>query len=357
MKHFVSLLCCALIIGAGVAVVYGAFLLSPADSKAETASPESKAVNVRVQVVQPSVVEDVIPLTGRIEPWEHVTLSAETGGKVEWRAIEENQPVKQGDVLFRIDTTTLQTRYDQAAARQRLALQEVERLQHLQDKGASSPQSLDRAVTERDVAAADLSAMKIQLDKSVVKAPFDGVIDKLFKKQGEFVDTGMPLVTIIQVHKVKAVIGLPEYDSAHFALKDSVNITLDAFPEKTFDGVIHKISASADAITRTFTTEVMLDNEDGSLKPGMTVRARLVRQRFHDAIVVPIFSIISMENQRFVVVEEEGVARMRPIEVGVLEGSRVQVTKGLAAGEHLIVTGQREVRDGDKVNVMPGAPE
>lgn len=357
MKHFITAVCCVLIAGTGAAVIYGAFLISPADSKADSAVSENKAVNVHVLVLEPTEVEDVIPLTGRIEPWEHVMLGAETGGKVEWREVEENQPVKQGDVLFRIDTTTIQTRYDQAAARQRLAGQEVERLQHLQDKGASSPQSLDRAVTERDVAAADLNAVKIQLDKSLVKASFNGVIDKLFKKQGEFVDTGMPLVTLIQVHKVKAVIGLPEYDSAHFALNDPVQIALDAFPGRTFDGTIHKISASADAVTRTFTTEVALDNSDGLLKPGMTARARLVRQRFQDAIAVPIFSIISLDNQRFVVVEENNVARMRPIEVGVLEGSRVQVTKGVSAGEHLIVAGHRDVRDGDSVTVMPGAPE
>ncbi len=350
-------MCCVLIIAAGAVVIYGAFLLSPADSKADPAIPDNKAVNVRVQVLQPTVVEDVIPLTGRIEPWEQVMLSAETGGKVEWREVEENQAVSQGDMLFRIDTTTIQTRYDQAAARQRLAVQEVERLQHLEEKGASSPQSLDRAVTERDVAMADLNAAKIQLNKSLVKAPFAGVIDKLFKKQGEFVDTGMPLVTLIQVHRVKAIIGMPEYDSAHFAVNDPVQIALDAFPDKSFKGMIHKISASADPVTRTFTTEVTLDNADGLLKPGMTVRARLVRQRFQDAIVVPIFSIISMENQRFVVVEENNVARMRPIEVGVLEGSRVQVTQGVSAGEHLIVAGHRDVRDGDSVNVMPGAPE
>lgn len=357
VKHIISLFICILIIAAGAAIIYCAFLLVPAKSDASAQPAESRVTNVHIQVLQPTTVEDVVPLTGRIEPWERVVISAESVGKIEWRGVEENQPVTSGQELFRIDTKAIQTMNDQAVARHKLAIQEVGRVQHLEDKGASSPQTLDRALTERDVAAADLNAVKLRLEKSTVKAPFDGLVEKLFKKAGEFTDMGAPLVILIQVHKVKAAVGVPERDIAHFSVGDSVPVAVHALSGREFQGKIFQIAASADVLTRTFNTEIELDNSEGLLRPGMTVCARLLRGTFPNAIAVPIFSIISMENQRFVVVEENGVARVRPIDVGVLQGSQVQVTKGLQPGEHLIVAGQRDVRDGQKVNVMPGAPQ
>jgi membrane fusion protein, multidrug efflux system len=357
VKHFISLILCAAIIGGGVFVVYIASMVAPKKSEAAEQAPPAKVPNVHIQVLESTTINDVVPLTGRLEPWEHVVISSEAVGKVEWRGVEENQKVTQGQELYRIDTTAVQTVHDQAAARHKLTLQEVDRAQHLQEKGASSPQNLDRASTERDVAAADLNAVKLRLEKSVVKAPFDGVIDKLFKKQGEFTDMGAPLVVVIQVTKVKVVVGVPERDISHFSVGNKVPVELDAFQGKTFEGIIHRIAASGDVLTHTFGTEIELPNPNELLRPGMTARVKLVRQSFPNAVAVPIFSVIPMENQRFAIVEESGVARVRLIETGVLQGSLVQVTKGLQAGEHLIVAGQRDVRDGEKVHVMPGTPQ
>jgi membrane fusion protein (multidrug efflux system) len=84
----------------------------------------------------------------------------------------------------------------------------------------------------------------------------------------------------------------------------------------------------------------------------MIARSSLVRKSYPDAIAVPIFSILSMENQRYVMLEKDGIAWMRPIEVGVLQGNSVQVVKGLESGDRLIVAGQRDIQDGEPVKVV-----
>jgi membrane fusion protein (multidrug efflux system) len=150
--------------------------------------------------------------------------------------------------------------------------------------------------------------------------------------------------------KVKA--GLPERDVAAFAKDDSVKVRLDSLPGKEFDGRIYRVSPTAEPATLTFICEVEVDNPDGLLKPGMIARATFVRKSYPDSIVVPLFAILSMENQRLVMVESDGVAHARPIEVGVLQGNSVQVLNGLKAGDRLITVGQRDLQDGDPVKVI-----
>ena len=108
-----------------------------------------------------------------------------------------------------------------------------------------------------------------------------------------------------------------------------VTVTIDALPEQEFQGCIHYIATVADPMTRTFTAEVEVDNSEGLIKPGMIARAGLVRRVYEDAIVVPIFATVLLDQQRYVLVEEDGVAKLKAIETGVIQGNVVQITEGL----------------------------
>lgn len=356
MKTVLSFMLCLAIMGLGAGVVVTVNALWPKETVLASAEDRPR-VNVHVKVLQPEQVEDVLLLTGRIDPWEERVISAEVAGKVEWQGIEEGDVFARGQEILKIDTAWYVAAHEQAQAQSELAAQELERMQGLKRGGVSSPQDLDRAVTQKKVASSDVVASSTQLEKAVVRAPMAGVVDKLHIKKNEWADRGQPLVRLVQVDKVKAIIGIPERDVSRLTVGDLVAITLDALPGASFQGKIFRIATSADRLTRTFNTEVELDNAERLLKPGMTVRARFVRDTFPDAIAVPIFSVISVENQRFAAIEENGVARVRPIEVGILQGDRVQVTQGLQAGERLIVAGQHDVHDGEPVNVMEVRPE
>jgi len=351
MKHLFSVILCVCIAAIGAGLIYAVLVLRPEDANATTNDDDRKALNVRVAVLKPTTIDDVLLLTGRIEPWEEVMLSAEVSGRIDWQGVEEGDPVSKGQELVRIDTVWYEAAHRQAIAQNKLAQQELERVKGLRQGGVSSPQEFDRAVAQQRVAAEDVNAATTQLNKAVLYAPMDGIVDTLTKEPDEWADRGEPLLRLVQTAKVKAVIGIPERDVVHFKVEDPVAVTLDALPGRDFEGRIYLMATSADVTTRTFQTEIELDNADGSLKPGMTIRARLVRETYPDAIAVPIFSILSMENQRFVAVEEDGLARVRSIQVGVLQGNQVHVTEGLSAGDRLIVTGQRDLRDGAPVNV------
>lgn len=357
MKMLLSLVLCLIIIGVGVGVVYAVQALYPKAPLPDNGPETRSAVNVHVKTVRLEPMDDLLLLTGRIEAWEQRVISAEVAGTVDWQGIEEGDLVSAGQEIFKLDTAWYVAAHSQARAQSELAGQELDRAQGLKRSGVSSPQELDRAVTQKKLAAADVQAASTQLEKASVRAPISGVIDKLYLKGNEWADRGQPLVRIIQTDRVKAIAGLPERDAPRFSVGDPVAVTLDALSGMRFEGKIFRIATSANPLTRTFNAEIELDNANGTLKPGMTVRAQFIRQTFAETIVVPIFSVLSLENQRFVLVEDQGTARMRPIETGILQGDRVQVAKGLQAGDRLIVVGQRDVHDGEKVQVVKEVSE
>lgn len=338
-----------IIVGGGLVAVVGMTIRS-SKSDAESVK-EKKLTNVHVQVIGTTTIEDELRLMGTVEPWKDVTLSAKTTGEIEFQGVEEGQAVTAGQELVRIETTTIKVSFDQATAQYKLAVEELTRVQEMRAQGISTPQAIDRALLDRDVALTNLRATEIKLADSVIRAKFDGIVDKLYQEEGEFVGAGTPLVRLVQLDKVKLVIGIPERDIAYFQEGDAVGVTLDALPGRHFEGRTFRIATTGELSTHTFPTEVALDNPDGALRPGMIAQARFVRESFADSILAPAFTVITTDSGRHVFVEEGGYARRRPVELGLIQEEFVHVKQGLSPGERLIVVGQRELMDGEAIDV------
>ncbi len=353
-RALMTVLLCGAIVALGYGVTTVASRLRIEKLRAEASAPNgtTKVANVKVQALKPTDVEDRLLLTGGVDPWEDRIVSAEATGKIEWQGVEEGQSVKAGQELTRIDTSLMRAQFDQAQAHEKLAAQELDRARSLQTKGVATGQALDKTQADHDVASASRRLIQIRLDKSVVAAPIDGIIDKLFKDKDEFIDTGQPVARLVQTHKVKVRVGIPERDIGAFHSGDPAVVKLDALPDRQFTGSIHRIGTTAEASTLTFVTEIAIDNTEGVIKPGMIARVSLVRKTCPNSVVAPIFSILSLSNQRFVFVENGGVAHARPIEIGIVQGNLVQITKGLDPGDRVIAVGQRDLKDGDAVNVL-----
>jgi membrane fusion protein (multidrug efflux system) len=353
MKIVLTFLLCGLIIvgGYGIAKVASSIRASNAAAAMQAEPARERVPPVRVMPLKSCTVEDRLVLTGGVLPWEDILVSAESGGKIDSIRVKEGDRVAAGQELVRVDTRLLNAHLDQARAQEKLASQELRRVQSLADKGVATTQASDKVAADSEMAAANLRVVEIQLEKSVVSAPIPGIVDRLFKDESEFVDTGMPLVRLVQMDKVKVSVGVPEREVVNFSQGAPAIVTLDAIEGREFNGTIHKIATTADPSTLTFVTEIAVDNPDGVIKPGMVARVRLVRRVCPDSVMVPIFSVMTVENQRFVMVEDSGVARVRPIEIGIIQDDVVQAASGLKPGDRLIVSGQRELVEGDPVQV------
>jgi membrane fusion protein (multidrug efflux system) len=132
----------------------------------------------------------------------------------------------------------------------------------------------------------------------------------------------------------------------------SFDVTIDALSSKKIRAKKYFLSDQPDTMARLYNLVLAVDNPNGNILPGMFVRVEIVKKAFQNAVSIPIYAVISNDQQKSVYIEQDGKAHLRIIETGVLEGARIQVTKGLNTGDKVIVVGHRSVGDGQNVKVV-----
>ncbi len=349
-KFFRNLLVIGVIIiaGAGIAIVGMSLRSRPSDAGIVA---ERKPKNVKVRILQTATVEDDLKLMGTFEPWLDIVLSAINMGVIGWQGIEEGDFVESDRELIRIDTAELLVSLAQMKARHKLATSELNRVRSMEKEGISSPQAHDRAMTDYEIANVNLRSAELKIADGLIQSKISGVVDTLHLEEGEYVKVGDPLIRLVQVDRLKLVVGIPERDVIYFSKGDTVSVTLDPYPDERFTGTIYLIAATAEISTHTFPTEIELDNAAGKLKPGMMAEARLVRRVFPNSIMIPIFSMMTTDIGKHVFIDDNGEARHTKIDTGFLLGNKVYVRGGLESGDRLIVLGQRDLVDGDPLIV------
>ncbi len=320
----------------------------------ETASGGNlqQATNVKVTSVALEDLRETFTLPGGLEAWEDLTLAAEVAGVVRWIGPREGERVREGEPILRIDPEAIEAALARDRADYELQKRQLARMEDLARQNFVSPQELDQARRAFEVAEAELRRSRVALEKSTVRSPISGILDRLFVDRGEYVNEGTAVAALVQIERLKVNVEVPEKDVAFLRTGDTVRVvTAPATGRDALErqGEVLHISYRADPATRTYLARVAVENPQGDLRPGMIVRVALVRRELPAVIAVPLFSVVERNGARVVFVEEEGVARLRPVGFGPVIGDRVVIAEGLAAGERLITEGQQFLTDGAAV--------
>jgi membrane fusion protein (multidrug efflux system) len=163
------------------------------------------------------------------------------------------------------------------------------------------------------------------------------------------------MVEIMEIERLKAVVGIPESDVTAVRGLKTIDIKLQALKDRIITGKVHFLSSSPETVARIFRLELAIDNSDGEVLPGMFVRADVVKKTVPDAIVIPFYSVISRNNEQYVYVEEDAIVHKKKVRLGIMEKWYVEVVEGLQGGERLVVEGHRDVEDNQKVKVVKAA--
>ena len=324
---------------------------SESSAKPESNQTQNKAVKVSVVRVEPAPMKDILVLPGETEAWQDVRVAADVAGRVEWIGPKEGQTVKEGVLIAKIDVAALKAALDRAEAAQKLADDLYQRRYKLFERNIINQEELDKSQTERTLARANFRQMQIEYERGFLKAPLTGMVNHLFVDEGEFVDKGKPFVDLVNVDKIKINVNVPELDVRYLKVGQKTMVRVDAFQDRELFGIIDFVAYKADPATKTFHVKVIVDNPNHEIRPGMIARVAFLRRILPDALSSPLFAIVEKGGERLVFVEKDGVAEARTISFGVIEGDRVQITKGLHPGDHLIVVGQTEVEEGMRVQV------
>ncbi|MFH1155084.1 MAG: efflux RND transporter periplasmic adaptor subunit [Pseudomonadota bacterium] len=319
---------------------------------ASAVKPERPPVNVVELELKPLEIRDSINLPGSIEPWTRLDLKARINGTVDQVLVKEGDFVKEGTLLARVETDDYQIALDRARASYKQAVASYERDRAIYAKGMVPTAQIEARETTVQTAKADLADAELLLSRCSITAPMPGVIQRLDVKQGLLVSLGDPVAEILRIDRVKAVVGIPESDITPVRKLDTVDVTVQALDNVRVTGIRHFLSPAPDSAARLYRLELALDNSDQKILPGMFVRADVVKQVVRNAVVVPFYSVISRKMEHYVYVDDNGVARKKPVTLGIMEQWMVQITSGLESGQRLIIEGHRDVEDGQAIKAV-----
>lgn len=322
------------------------------NDKKNAISQEKPPVNVVTLKLTPAKIYDRINLPGSIEPWVDLQLLAKINGAIEEVLVREGQRVSEGQVLARIEDADYKIALSRAQVAYTLVLKDFERDQAVYRKGVIPIAELDAKKTAMQTAKADLEHAELQYSRCQIRSPMAGVIYKLDAKVGLLLAVGDNVTKIINLDKVKAVIGIPESDVDAVRKIDQVNLSIQALDSKNVVGEKYFLSPVPDSIARLYNFELAIDNSSGDILPGMFVRADIVKKMVDNAISIPLYSVISRNKEQYVFVEHDGLVMKKNVKLGIMEKWMVEVTEGLVAGEHLVVEGHRDVEHQQRVNVV-----
>ena len=320
--------------------------------KMEAVATERPPVNVVLLDVNPTTLEDRINLPGVIEPWEKLSVLSKIHGTVIKVEVSEGDKVTKGQAIARIDPADFRIAVDSARASYELAEANYKRLASLFEQEIIAKAEIDKLKAQVKTSKAALENAELMLARCTITAPISGVIRRLDAKEGLLLGVSDPVAEILQVDRVKAVVGIPESDVALVKNIKEVHLTIQALDNKEVVGRHHFLASSPENGARLYRLELSIDNEDNLIMPGMFVRAQLVKRVIHDAVAVPLFTVIKSEDQKFVFVEKDGVAKKQPVELGIMEDWLVQITKGLSPGNRVVIEGHRDIDDGHKLNTV-----
>ena len=317
-------------------------------------------VTVESAKVQRVALPQTLSAVGSLLSDESVVLRPEVGGRIVRIGFREGERIAAGTVLFQLDDALPRAELEQALANLALAESQAQRAQELQQQGFISAQARDEAENKLKVAQAAVSLSRARLARTVIRAPFDGVITLRSVSVGDFVREGQDLVGLESVAALKVDFRVPEMLLARVSVGQALQIGIDALPGVQAEGRVYAINPIVDAQGRSVVLRARIENPTDAMRPGMFARLRLLLQEQADSLVVPETALVPEGTNQFVYRIEEGRAQQVRVEIGQRRDGQVEIVSGLAADDEIVTAGQLKLRPGAAVRVVnsaAGAPQ
>jgi membrane fusion protein (multidrug efflux system) len=267
--------------------------------------------------------------------------------------------LRQDDVLLRLKRA--QAAQNKAQTSVDIAQDKVNEHEKLYNMGAIPVSTLDKVKLELEGAEYEVEAARLEvkaneamLEKSNLYAPSAGMIGELYVEEGDTITPNTLVGTHIMTEYVYAELGIVERDVTKIALGQKARVFVDAFPDKTFEGVIENVSPVLDGSSRTATAKVRIENPDRLLLPGMFTRIRILLYSMKNTLVVPTDSVQGSEGDQYVFVihPDQNVVEKRALAIGYTRPDYSQVDAGVSEGELIAISGLEQLEDGKAVRLI-----
>jgi membrane fusion protein (multidrug efflux system) len=343
----------ALIIGIIVIIAVAFFYprlsnRSPEKSEASTGSAAGANQDLPVNVikVKKELLRNQLQVSGTILPNESVNLRSEISGLVTRIAFQEGQYVSKGTPLIYLNDDELQAQYQRLQYTQKLFETQENRQKQLLAREAISQEEYDIVLNQFNTALSDITLVEAQLTKTVIRAPFSGFLGLRLISEGSVISTADILVSLVNIDPIKIEFSIPERYANQVSIGSPVYFTNETSSEEV-EGKVYAFEPQVDLATRTLKLRAQSPNKDRRFLPGMFVKIRFILEVTEDALLVPAESVIpELSGYKVFVIDADGKAEERIVEIGTRTDTQVQILTGLNEGDLVLTTGVMQVRQG-----------
>lgn len=315
--------------------------------------PPEMAVPVVIEKPVQMAVEDAISAVGTVEANERVDIQPEVPGLIETILFTEGDRVDRDQQLFAMNSRSESAVVNQSKAELKLAQSNLDRARTLINTKAISEQELDQLESQLAVKSAALNAAEQDLSERFIEAPFDGRVGPRRVSPGQYVSAGTSLVTLVDDSTVKVQFRIPERQLALIKPGQRARLTVAAWPNQVFQGIVDLIDPVVEQSTRTVDVRLLVPNEEHQLQPGMFARVAVVVQTRQHSLVVPEAALVPSLETFSMYFVEDGRAHRKPVKLGVRLPGKVEVLEGIAVDSEFVSSGLQMIVDGMKVVPAP----
>lgn len=296
-----------------------------------------------------SAVGSVVAING-------TDVTTEVAGKVEEIRFKSGERVGKGDILVQLDATVDRADLDGLKADMRLAELQLERNARLLPRRAISQSAYDETKAQYESAKAKVASQEALINKKTIRAPFYGLLGIREVNLGQYLSPGTKIVQIQQLNPIFVDYTLPERHLNQLQEGQTVQVTVSAYPNETFVGRITAVDAAVNPTTRSIQTRATLQNPDGRLRPGMFAEVTTEQGAPRQVLTIPRTAVSYNPYGDFVFRIKQGkngqkAVHRTQITTGATQQGRVEILKGLEAGQQVIQAGQQKLRNGQPIRI------
>lgn len=328
-------------------------------AKPETA-PVEEGIKVRVETPSFRTMEEVIEVSGNLEPIAQVDVPAEASGEVAEVLVKEGDQVRAGQALARIENDEYRLSQEQAQTALKVATSDYENAKGLFAEGMKSRSELEKLERSYADAKSNLALSRLRLAKTTVSSPIGGEVVSKNIEPHKQAGAGEILFTVADLSSFKVLVTVTEAEVGKLQPGQVARLRVDAVAKEAdsfpITGQVSRIKPRVESSTGTVEVEVRFQNPGEGVKPGMFARLKIVTASHENALVIPRKALLSDDEKR-VWVADQDQARLAELTLGLRDQVGVEVISGLQPTDQVIVEGQSALTPKSKIAIVNPLPE
>lgn len=313
--------------------------------EADAASPLKVSVlELEGMIIKPVSFDNTLVLTGSVLANESLELKSEVSGKVKAINFKEGTIVSKGELLVQINDEEIRALIEKQRYMQKLHRDHEFRQRQLLRKEAISQEEYENSLSLLNTTISDIKLLEVQLQKTRITAPFDGIIGLRYVSMGAYISPSTVITTMYNNSPAKIEFAVPSRYSTQISAGKKIRFTIENDAAMVFVGEVYALEPRIDESTRTLKLRALASNSKGLLLPGQFVKVDLILESKANALLVPTQAIIPEQSGQKVFIAHNGKAKAVKVEIGTRTNLSIEVISGLNPGDTVLTTGILQLR-------------